>query len=60
MGTVTRLGDQGEGVSVSQHKSDQLDEALKETFPASDPIAIDVRTPKPEGQASQIGEKKRD
>jgi hypothetical protein len=24
------------------HESDTLDEALKETFPASDPVAIDV------------------
>jgi hypothetical protein len=60
MGTVTRRGNLGEGVSVSQHQSDQLDEALEETFPASDPVAISVdrapecnpdsRNPKPAGQ----------
>jgi hypothetical protein len=27
-------------VSVSQHQEDALDEALKESFPASDPVAI--------------------
>ena len=26
----------------------ELDEALKETFPASDPIAVDTDVPKPE------------
>lgn len=57
MGTVTKRGDPGEGLRVWQHKSDQLDEALEETFPASDPVAItvdrapecnpDSRTPRP-------------
>jgi len=60
MGTVTRRGDPGEGVCASQHESDLLDEALEETFPASDPVAIDVRTPKPESKASLTPEKERD
>ena len=30
------------------HLDELLDEALKETFPASDPVAIDVETELPE------------
>jgi len=28
-----------------QHAEDALDEALSESFPASDPVAIDIRRP---------------
>ncbi len=31
---------------VRRHVDEQLDEALEETFPASDPIAIDSRSVK--------------
>jgi hypothetical protein len=31
--------------SRKKHLDELLDEALKETFPASDPIAVDVDTP---------------
>ena len=33
--------------AVIAHLNDLLDEALKETFPASDPIAIDVELKSP-------------
>ena len=35
------------------HKNDLLDEALKETFPASDPIAINVDLESPRARNSR-------
>jgi hypothetical protein len=32
--------------TATAHMDELLDEALKETFPASDPIAIDVKLPR--------------
>ncbi len=32
--------------TLTAHLNELLDEALKETFPASDPIAIDVELPR--------------
>jgi hypothetical protein len=37
---------------ATAHMDELLDEALKETFPASDPIAVDVKLPR-----SQDGDK---
>ena len=42
MGSPTRRGDPGAEITTSRHESDLLDEALEETFPASDPVAINV------------------
>jgi len=37
---------------VKKHQDELLDEALEETFPASDPIAVDpVETPAPAGSS---------
>ncbi|MGA7326089.1 MAG: hypothetical protein WBX25_16790 [Rhodomicrobium sp.] len=36
------------------HLNDQLDEALKETFPASDPVAIGIERPWPEYRMTTI------
>ena len=67
MATLTGRRDPGPEASASQHESDLLDEALEETFPASDPVAIDVgRVPecgpdsKPASQPSLSHKKKRD
>jgi hypothetical protein len=35
---------QSKEVASAQHLSDLLDDALKDSFPASDPVAIDVST----------------
>ena len=36
--------------AAKAHMNDLLDEALKQTFPASDPIAIDVEVQSPEAR----------
>jgi hypothetical protein len=33
------------GLASKEHEEEKLDEALRETFPASDPIAIDTGPP---------------
>lgn len=40
-----------------QHEDDALDEALEETFPASDPIAVTPQPPEPEDEPTKPARK---
>ena len=70
MGTPKRRGAPGAEITTSLHESALLDEALEETFPASDPVAINVDrapectpdtcAPKPASQARRVREKELD
>ena len=37
---------------TAEHESDQLDEALDESFPASDPVAVSITAIEPRTSAS--------
>ena len=43
----SRIDDEAAARRYKQHLDDRLDEALKETFPASDPIAVTPRRRRP-------------
>ena len=45
---LTRKSPQKSRLTARVHMNDLLDEALKETFPASDPIAINVDLESPD------------
>lgn len=50
---VPRSGQQGKGGTAEDHSERNLDEALEETFPASDPIAVKPDKDDSEGQAGK-------
>ncbi len=39
--------------SPDEQRERELDEALRETFPASDPVAVDTEGPRPQKQPSR-------
>ncbi len=51
--TVPRSGQQGTGGAAEDHTERNLDEALEETFPASDPIAVEPDKDDSEGQGGR-------
>ena len=47
MSTPEQRDPQAPSPGQQQHDEDALDEALDESFPASDPVAVNTRTPNP-------------
>ncbi len=47
--------EQADKSGYQQHLDDRLDEALKETFPASDPVAVTPRRGEVSAAADQAG-----
>lgn len=55
MGKVVEKESADNGSASSENKKldEQLDKALEQTFPASDPVAVGQETVKPEGRESR-------
>lgn len=47
------------GAQSHEHEEEQLDEALEETFPSSDPVAVSVPSKETEWTAEELAEAER-
>lgn len=55
---LTQKNSQKRRAAAKAHLNELLDEALTETFPASDPIAINVELESPEHRSAAAGKRK--